>query len=191
MRKGKTVVIWSILAIWAGVITVPMSLLMASHMVAFNTPNEIVDLHYPRNSEGEWSLNHVLSGDCKCSLGVADYLVTRRKQSGIRENIVLMNGTDEMKKELIRAGFTISSVDSEELCQQYGSLGVPYYQVVTPNYDLYHSSGYFLSTDRTQRTFDDLSALEKAQGNESLEEHSFYGCATSIDLKESINPFNF
>lgn len=187
----KKIVVWGFLFCWAVAITVPMSFLMANHLVSYDAPDKIVEAPDSHFVTDGWSLNHVLSGECKCSLGVAEYLVSRKALGEVRENIILMDGTEALKRSLQAAGYSVSSVDSEHVCEQYGSLAVPYFQLITPDHSLYFSSGYLSSSDRTQYDYSDVTSYRKAMKGESLKENPFFGCATSTALKEMLNPFKF
>lgn len=171
MGKGrKRVLIWGTLLCWAGLVTVPVSYLMAEHLSCYGgSDGAILITQFAKQAEGvEWSVNHVLSADCKCSLEVAEYLIERQSEDSTNEVVILMDGDEAFKRRFEGAGFRVALVDSGEFCKQFNSSLVPYFQILNADHDLEVSSGYSTEIARGA-DLEALVAIKRGQEFETVE----------------------
>ena len=182
--------LWVILGVWAGVVTVPMSYLMGSHLAVLPIASEAIDIHAPEESSKSWKVLHVLSEECACSRDVIDYLLSRGPVSDTSETVLLLDGSERTRLALGEAGFQTTLFDAERLCGLYGSEGVPYFQITSPSKELIYSGGYLENQYSARKSYSDISILSKAQSGLQTKAHPVVGCATSQRLKRTLDPFS-
>ncbi|MBC2606760.1 hypothetical protein [Pelagicoccus albus] len=136
----------------------------------------------------DWGLVHVLAEECPCSRSVLDYLLERGANSGVREEVILLDATDESVEKLRELGFLVSTADSEGFCSRFGSEGVPFFQVVEGGAKPSYSGAYFDNAFRATGGFLDLKTLSRLQGGGIVVNRPVYGCATSDRLKAVLDP---
>lgn len=188
--KRGTVVAFALFSLWALGISVPLGLFSASHMAVLPVAEGAVSTG-GSGSAGEWSMVHVISEECPCSRGVARYLLARGALEGVEEEIVLLGGSDETSRALRAAGFAVSTADAEEFCAQFGSEGVPFFQVIDDGDEAAYSGSYFDSAFRGNEGFLDLETFRRLRSGGFVIGRPVYGCATSERLKSVLDPFGF
>ena len=182
--------LWVVVGVWAGVVTIPMSYLMGSHMAVLPIASEAIDIHASDNASNSWNVLHVLSEECGCSRDVIDYLLSRGPVSDVSETVLLLDGSEQTLLALGKAGFQTTRFDAERLCGLYGSEGVPYFQITSPSKELIYSGGYLENQYSARKTYSDTTILSKAQSGLKTKAQPVVGCATSQRLKKTLDPFS-
>lgn len=175
--------------LWVVGITVPLALFCVSHLVALPIARTPVTLS--SNAEKtDWRIVHVLSEECVCSQGVLEYLKARGTVEGREEEVVLVNSSETMMKELRSLGYAATLVEAESFCGAFGAEGVPFFQVLDKD-SLKYSGAYFDGVYREGSAFLDLPTLKKLADGRSVKERPVYGCPTSKRLRTLLDPFGF
>lgn len=134
---------------------------------------------------------HVLSEECACSRSVARYLLSRGPLADAQEEVVLLGGSEETSQAFRAAGFAVSTAEAEEFCAQFGSEGVPFFQVVDGGDEAAYSGSYFDSAFRGNEGFLDLETFRRLRSGGFVVGRPVYGCATSERLRSILDPFGF
>lgn len=132
---------------------------------------------------------HVLAEDCPCSLSVLGYLLERGSSADFFEEVVLVDGTEVLMLRLREAGFRVSALAAEQLCGDFGSEGVPFFQVLDDADAPRYSGAYFDSAFRAKSGFLDLATVSHLKAGGLVLNRPVYGCATSDRLKAVLDPF--
>ena len=156
-------------------------------MAVFPVAQEAV---VPVQSDNEdWRIVHVLAESCACSRDVLDYLLERGSEDGFQEDVVLLDGSGDFVSKLRAQGFSVTTAESESLCEAFGSEGVPFFQVLEADDSLRYSGAYYDSVHRTYGGFQDLDTYSKIKNGKFVRSRPVYGCATSDRLKSRLDPF--
>ncbi len=183
----RRILVGAFFAFWAASISIPLGLFSAAHQAVLPVaqkslaPDSIIE-------GGKWGLVHVLAEDCPCSRSVLEYLVERGSSGALVEEVILLDASEQASARLRAAGFSVSSVEGEELCSAFGSEGVPFFQVVKGEGDPEYSGAYFDTAFRANSGFRDLSTAERLQSGGFVFNRPVYGCATSDRLKAVLDP---
>ena len=95
----------ALFAAWFVVTAVPLGYLMAWHVVPL--PSERAPqagAGWREAASGMWQVIHVLSPDCRCSLGVAAHLEQRRAFQGAVERVWLVGSDPALSRRLAARG---------------------------------------------------------------------------------------
>lgn len=188
-RRGRLIG-FAFLGLWAVSITIPLGLFSAAHMAVLPVAKESVSGQAEMSGSG-WGIVHVLSEDCSCSRSVLEYLLERKSKVQMAEEVVLLDASDGSLDLLRAAGFLVSTAESENFCSAYGSEGVPFFQVLTPEDETAYSGAYFDSAYRGTSGFLDLETLDRLKAGGLVFDRPVFGCATSDRLKSILDPFGF
>lgn len=180
---------WIALSLWACLVTVPISYLMAGHLVGLPVTNQAIALTASTNST-DWRILHILSEDCGCSRNVLNYLLERGKELQTEESVILVNGSNATRSALEQRGFHVILSNPTELAAQYGSEGVPFFQVTSPDNTLWYSGAYQDMRSRSSSRFLDLQLLAESQSGIRSNDLPVIGCATSERLKRVMDPLS-
>lgn len=186
--RRRKLVLGGCFVLWVAVISIPLGLFSASHQAVLPVAVESLVGGTGDAIEG-WSVVHVLAEDCPCSRSVMDYLLERGRSKEFSEEVILVDGSEERANLLREVGFVVSSVESGQLCEDFGSEGVPFFQVVEGSSKPAYSGAYFGSAFRGTNGFLDLSTASRLKGGGFVFNRPVYGCATSDRLKAILDPF--
>jgi hypothetical protein len=189
LRRMKAATGGLFILLWIPCALVPLSLLMAGHLLTLPKPridsplrqNLIIAAAHP----GSWSALHVLAEDCQCSQGVLAHLMLRGPTPGFFEKVLFIGTAEPTRTRLMARGFAFESITPENLQLRYGLEGAPMMVVATPSGDISYSGGY--SSTRWGQAED--VAIEQAlrQGRE-VKALPLFGCAVSQALQEQLDP---
>lgn len=180
---------WLVLSVWCVAVSLPIAYMMAGHMVSLPIARSAIELPDSAVRPSEWRITHVLSDQCLCSRNVIEYLSARNPSDGIEEWVALLDSGSETANELRALGFQVIEANGEAFRADYGSEGVPYFQIKDSEGSLRFSGGYAPSGSIGQLS--DLDTLERMRRGASVEEMPVIGCATSERLKSALDPFSF
>ncbi|MDQ8187012.1 hypothetical protein [Pelagicoccus sp. SDUM812002] len=187
-KRRRTAFMAGGFALWAVSISIPLGLFSAAHQAVLPVTQESLREGISASQDG-WALVHVLAEDCACSRSVLEYLLERGSSSDYAEEVILVDGSEYLANRLTTAGFTVSKVEAEQLCSDFGSEGVPFFQVVEGGKEPAYSGAYFNSAFRGTNGFLDLSTAERLSSGGFVLSRPVYGCATSERLKAVLDPF--
>lgn len=179
----------AVFVLWAVAISLPLGLFSAAHQAVLPVAQDSLAKIGDGSGGDSWRLIHVLSEDCPCSLSVLDYLLERGSSPLYSEEVVLIDANEESLASLRAAGFEASSAGSELLCSNFGSEGVPFFQVVEGSAKPAYSGAYFDSAFRGTSGFLDLKTAARLSDGGFVFSRPVYGCATSDRLKAVLDPF--
>jgi hypothetical protein len=177
------------LALWATAMVVPISFLMAGHLLTLPAPEKAAlqpRLHADTTASNQWRTFHVLGSGCKCSSNVLKHLLERKAQPGVAETILYVGAETPQLAETRTAGFEVEALDPRQLADKYNIQTVPLFIVVDPSQRVVYSGGY---TDRKQGPdIKDLTLLEGLMAGKAEHELPLFGCAVSRELQQQLDP---
>ncbi len=114
-----------LILLWIPCTLVPVSLLMAGHLLTLPKPQ--IDARLRQNIEsavsahpGSWFVLHVLAEDCQCSQGVLAHLLARGSEAGFSEKVLFIGSDEPTRSQLLARGFAFESITPEGLQAKYG-----------------------------------------------------------------------
>ena len=185
-EQKRTRVLLGVVCLWVVSITVPLGLFSAAHMAALPVAEKAVTKAVGGGSA--WRIVHVLAEECPCSRSVLEYLEVRGAQEGIVEEVILLDGRAATVSRLRALDFEVSTAEAESFCTNFGSEGVPFFQVVNGFESPSYSGAYFDSAHRGRSGFLDLSIYSLVKGGGEVTNRPVFGCATSERLRELLDP---
>ena len=184
-RSGQALLVaWFIamLALGAG--------LMGKHLIALRAPAPdarlgaaLAALRRPED-KGRFFAVHVLSGECRCSQRVAEYLASTARPRGYAE-LVLWVGDEPPPATLAEHGFTVRRVTVADL-DAYGVESAPMLIALRPSNEVRYAGGY--TTRKQGPVIEDLAILEAARDQLSVASLPVFGCAVGERLKRELSP---
>lgn len=182
-----------VLAIWAGILTIAVSSLMAGHWVTLPHPeagDQFVANVQLAGSEDSSPIAtfHFLYGDCPCSRRVLNHVIDRKAIDHANERIVLIGEDPQQQLAAENAGFDVDTVTPEGLMERYGIESAPLLVVTRADGTILYSGGY---TSRKQGLdYQDTDAINSALAGNVMEGLPPYGCAVSKRLQDMIDPLS-
>lgn len=176
--------------LWIPCTLVPISLLMAGHLLTLPKPH--IDARLRHNLEsavaahpGSWFVLHVLAEDCQCSQGVLAHLLARGAASWFSEKVLFIGSDEPARSQLVARGFAFESITPEGLQARYGLEGAPMMVVANPRGDVAYSGGY--SSSRWGQP-EDLAIVRALTRGTEVEALPLFGCAVSQELQKRLDP---
>jgi len=187
----------ALIGIWAIVVAVPLSFLMASHILPLpNTPVLKRTSAYSENlfsntstSQPRWTAVHILVADCPCSTEVASHLISRGASQEMQENVWVVGGTAPWETALMAKGFKLEHREAEEVARESGVEGGPWLQLIAPSAGVVYSGGYSEGRPRCENDFKELALFRALKHGIAVETYPAFGCAASQRLKKKMDPF--
>lgn len=176
------------IAFWVSGVTVLMAGLMTLHTAPLSAYN------IKASSKGAWTVQHILSSDCRCSQKVFESLIARGLQSDRAEQIVLLKDDLGWSDKLKAAGFEVSVLDLEvrqEIVQSEADFGVPALVVYSPKGERAYVGGYsegVLSSGGPNREAEVVSHFIYGTAARNF---PIRGCAVTASYQKRIDPFSF
>jgi hypothetical protein len=177
-----------VLSIWFVAVSVPLSSWMASHTLPLPEPARPMAIDALQQAPAGWGAIHILSAQCGCSEIVAEYLVARRAQPGLHEEVWVVDGPAPWEPALKQAGFAVAGRSAEQLAAIAGIQGAPWL-IIQRGGQVAYSGGYSERAPRPGGTFEDIATWRALQAGEAVAARPSYGCATSRFLKTALDPF--
>lgn len=167
-------------ALWFIAVTVPMTLLMASHTVALNepTPQKLAPL-------GHWHRYHVLASGCGCSASVAKHLLGRGPQPN--STVLWIGEKTNLAEQLTSAGFDVEILSEAAAAQKYAVQGAPAFLITREDGSVAYSGGYSprrITATNTPLDEEIFSNVHK----QKVARYPIFGCAVGARLKDAIDP---
>lgn len=184
-----------VIPVWAASLLIVTASLMVGHWVTL--PHPAVGATVPVSGMDRVSGRvepqslyafHFLYGDCPCSRRVLKHVVNRKPVPGVGEHLVLIGRDEEMQRRAESKGFSVDTIEPEELKRIYGVDAVPLLVVTNGDGGIHYSGGY---TPRKQGLdIQDESIIRQAMDGEMSGTLPLYGCAVSKSLKSIVDPLN-
>jgi hypothetical protein len=173
--------------VWALGLLVPVSALMASHLLTLPLPERSTLVSgLSKQGQAQWRAFHVIAEKCACSVKVLEGLVGRGVRPGVVEKVLFIGSEGSAwKKDLSAKGFEFEVVTMETLATQFGIEGAPLFVVLNPQGDVVYSGGY---SKRKQGESEDITILNAALANADVTALPLFGCAVSRDLQKKLDP---
>lgn len=171
-----------IFALWSLAVTLPSVALLAHHLASI--PNAAVAA---KTGSGIWELSHFLGDDCGCSSSIADSLLQRGPQTGVKERVTFIGTPNVLTRELQQRGFAVECVAAAE-AETRGVLGAPWLLIYEPEGMVAYSGGYAEIRPRAGVASMDLSILSDLKRLQTVRALPAFGCATSDALRRRLDP---
>jgi hypothetical protein len=179
------------LAVWAAVMLLIGTILMASHWLGLPVPV----LENPKlqaalaelgGAAGRWQLVHVLYSQCRCSQRTLDYLQQRATPAQTLERLLLVGSDAHAASAARQRGFLVEEITPAELTERFQLEAAPLLLVVDPEGTVRYAGGY---TARQQGLdYQDLTILARLREHGGRERLPAYGCAVSRELQDQLDP---
>jgi hypothetical protein len=177
--------------LWIPCTLVPVSLLMAGHLLTLPKPR--VDARLRQNvtsaasaNPGSWFVLHVLAEDCECSQEVVTHLLARGSESWFSEKVLFIGSEEPARSRLVARGFGFESITPEGLQAKYGLEGAPLMVVANQRSEIVYSGGY----SRTRwGPPEDLAIVRALTRGTEVKALPLFGCAVSQELQKRLDPF--
>lgn len=182
-----------VLAIWAGLLSIVVSSLMAGHWVTLPHPEAGERLAMDVQLDGTGDATsiatfHFLYGDCPCSRRVLSHVIRRKAIDHANERIVLIGEDPQQQLAALNAGFEVDLVKPDALMERYGVESAPLLVVTRADGTILYSGGY---TKRKQGLdYRDTEVISNALVGKVLDGLPPYGCAVSERLQNIIDPLS-
>ncbi len=181
-----------VVAFWAAASLVVMATLMVGHWYTLPRPatsNETLHAAMaelrPEGFDG-FLVVHFLYVDCRCSQRIFDHLLEHERPRDVREAVVLVDDDPEFREAATKRGFDVIVVTAEELATRFGVTGAPLFAVANERDTVRYLGGY---TDRKQGLdVRDVAIVTDLQNQRATAELPLFGCATSVELQELLDP---
>lgn len=181
------------IVIWIVVITVVMSLQMASHLVSMPIPenidnflNKIKKSYY--KDDGRAVIVHAIYEKCSCTNSLLKHLVERGLQPLSQEVIFVIGSEAPYESELVAKGFSVFKMKQDEFVNEFGIEAAPLLTLINNKGELKYMGGYFKTSEARVST--DQEIIQKALIEDKPPEPlPLYGCAVSDRLQKYIDPF--
>ncbi len=176
--------------VWVGLTFVPITYLMAGHLLALPVPREGSGIEAlaavtAASPSPNWRAFHVLAEKCGCSSRVIEKLVERGPRPGFEEKILLIGEGSPSREAAVARGFSLETLTARKLQERYGIQGAPLLVVVDPRGRIAYSGGY---TRRKQGEVEDVAILADLVRGVSPAERPLFGCAVSSALQQQLDP---
>lgn len=181
------------LGVWAPMLLMVCAFLLSSHLLTLPSP-EVEDPTLQAAAKqvraqadtGQWMAIHVLYADCKCSQGIAAYLVSSARPEGVAEKLLLVGEDPELAELAASRGFEVLQTTPEGLREDWHMEAAPLLVVVDPADQLQYLGGY---TDRKQAAdIRDVAILTDLQATKPIPALPLFGCAVSQSLQRAVDP---
>jgi hypothetical protein len=178
------------LGLWAAVVLLGSSSLMASHLAALPTP-KAVDPHVvgevarDPDARGRWTTLHILAAGCGCSRYVLEHLARRGPRQGVRERIlwVASSGTSPPNAP---SGFLLEAIRPSDLRERVGVVGAPTLIVADPGGRVQYVGGY--TAQKQSPRIADVDVLARLERGETVEPLPVLGCALDSKTARRLDP---
>jgi hypothetical protein len=184
---------WLLAISYISFMLIAISFAHSWHYIDFNNDSKatpIITEVELSNIQG-YKIVHVLGEGCGCSEFVSEYLYERGKKLGLNELVYFIGNEESLKSNLRVKGFdtsfhTFESIRKKKLKTE----GVPYFQIYNTENKLVYSGGYDNKMITKYTKFKDLEILKSLQIYKTTDKSlPVYGCATSKNIQELIDPF--
>jgi hypothetical protein len=174
---------------WLCVASVVSAYLLAGHLITMPAPTASrIETPLGETPRADWSMTHVLSTECGCSIRVLEHLLATERPEGVRERILVLGSGHTLLDRLRAAGFTVEQRQSDRLHEELGVEAVPALLIADPEGRVVYSGGY---TDRKQaRRIVDLELYTNIREHREVKPLPLYGCAVSKKLRRAIDPLS-
>jgi hypothetical protein len=178
------------LGLWAAVVLVGSSSLMASHLAALPTP-KAVDPHVTAeivrdaDSRGRWTTLHVLAAGCGCSRYVLEHLARRGPRQGVRERILWVASSGATPPNP-PSGFALEAIRPSDLRERVGVVGAPTLIVADPEGRVRYVGGY--TAQKQSPRIADVDVLARLERGETVEPLPVLGCALDPKTARRLDP---
>lgn len=141
------------------------------------------------NTSSRWKLHHYIGGDCKCSEFIVDYLIKRKTQLDIDEEIVIFDDIKNFKTRLIKAGFNAQSIKYAEYPKENRPVGFPILAITSPAGEVVYEGGYSDKMINPFTEFKDLKIIHDLKNQErKIASLPAYGCYSSLKYRKEFDP---
>ena len=179
-----------LILLWIPCTLIPVSLLMAGHILTLPKPHIDARLHQNLESAvaarpGSWFVLHVLAEDCQCSQGVLAHLLARGSEPGLFEKVLFIGNAEPTRSRLTARGFAFESITPEALQSRYGLEGAPMMVVANPHGEVAYSGGY---ASTRWGPPEDLAIVRALARGTEVKPLPLFGCAVSQELQKQLDP---
>lgn len=136
---------------------------------------------------GCWRVAHLLAAGCACSRGVAEHLLTRGPIAGVDEQVVFAGASPELESRLIKAGFRVRAMSTEQFAEQLGIVAAPQLIIVSPQGYVRYAGGYTPVRD-PRSGYQDVSIWRRLAAGQDVPALPAYGCAIGKRLQRRLDP---
>ncbi|MAX65782.1 MAG: hypothetical protein QF441_00305 [Bacteriovoracaceae bacterium] len=180
MKKGF---LFSFLFLWFCSIFYLIANMHGFHLISFKNSETEKNIKLEPIQE-QWGLVHILAEGCGCSEIIADYLLKRKPQKNLHEQVLLLGETQKYATKLNKSGYKVKI--SQELNGYID--GVPMLLIHNKAGEIKYSGGYAKTMVTPITKIQDLKILKQIQSHISTEKLAVMGCAVSKKLQKEIDP---
>lgn len=189
------------LCVWALVVLVLGSFLLAGHLVSLPAPAMAGErltatlAARPGARPGLWSAVHVLYEGCGCSSRVLSHLTRRTARPDLDETVIYARAAgagppsadEAATAAAVRsAGFRFEALTPAELETRYQVESAPLLLVADPGGVVRYAGGY---TDRSGgKPIFDLTIIDGLKSGHAVQALPVFGCAVSSRVQRAIDP---
>jgi hypothetical protein len=176
--------------LWGSATLMILSLIGSWHYSDFSQQKKLSNLKV--NSSTRWKLHHFIGGDCKCSEFIVDYLIKRKTQFDIDEEIVVFDDVKNFKSRLIKMGFNVSAMAYKDYPKENRPSGFPILLITNPSGEVVYEGGYSEKMINPYTEFNDLKLVQKfKENNRKIASLPAYGCYSSQKYRDELDPLGF
>ncbi len=188
----RRIVAYAALSAWFVVMSAIAASMLARHVIPLPAPprggnlRALLEAVRGPDDAGRWTAVHVLDTDCRCSRRIGEHLSVSDRPSDLVE-VVLLVGEDAALVDRLRSnGFGVTSVDAQTLSTTYEIEAAPLLLVVDPDGETRYSGGYTARKQGPEPR--DREIIDRVRRGGHDPPLPVYGCATSRQLHETLNP---
>lgn len=178
-----------IFVLWTTAVTLPITYLMAGHLLPLPWLRPAPLLEVRASSEPPGMI-HVLAAGCGCSLSASEYLLERGPQADIQETVWWVGEVmgDSTCERLQGRGYRVVKADPESIARSAGVTGAPWLLILGTGGNISYSGGYSAARPRSPADYQDLAVFRQVQRGESVARFPAFGCATAPEVRRWTDP---
>ena len=189
--KIKKYAVYFSLGAWVLGVSLPLIYFHAWHSVPLpQTDLRVENLLEDLGAElDRWQMLHFVDAACLCSNFVAQHLVERGPQAGLRERVIVLDTTKlEVSEALSAKDFEVQRLAAEEMARRYNITSVPALVVFDKQKRLRYYGGYSDRTIHKYTKIKDIEIYQELLAGRFPKDLPQFGCASSKELQAKLDP---
>jgi len=173
--------------VWSISTLIVLSIIGSWHYSDFSHQKKLTSIRFDPSTR--WKLHHFIGGDCKCSEFIVDYLIKRKTQLDIDEEIVIFDDVKDFKSRLIKSGFNAKSISYENYPKENRPSGFPILLITSPSGEAVYEGGYSEKMINPFTKFKDLKLLSQfREKRREIASLPAYGCYSAQKYRKKLDP---
>ena len=172
---------------WGSAILLILSLMGSWHYSDFAKEKKLSNIKVEPSTR--WKLHHFIGGDCKCSEFIVDYLIKRKNQLDLDEEIIIFDDVKNFESRLVNAGFNAKGIAYKDYPKENRPIGFPILLITSPAGETVYEGGYSDKMIGPYTVFNDLNLVKQHRENKrEVASLPAYGCYSAQKYRKKLDP---